>query len=132
MPAQFATTTVSMFGIAPAIDSLRCSSSCAVPREPGPVVTLPRPIDAAMATLGLAVVLSGLICDRVGVADLPSINTPVLSSMATGVPIHARGGRGADLVTMTPAVLCDVRRSPPSVPRRCAGRGGVETTESRF
>ncbi len=78
----FVTTTVSMFGIALAIDYslfilMRFREELRAGRDPAQAT------DAAMATSGLAVVLSGLTVIA-SVTAIYIINTPVLSSMATG------------------------------------------------
>lgn len=104
----FVTSTVSMFGIALAVDyslfilmrfreELRCG------REPKEAV------DAAMATSGLAVVLSGMTV----VASLTGIyviNTPALKSMATGA-ILAVAVAMLTSTTLTPAALATFGRS---------------------
>ena len=78
----FVTSTVSMFGIALAVDYslfilMRFREELRAGRQPQEA------IDAAMATSGLAVALSGMTV----VASLTGIyliNTPALTSMATG------------------------------------------------
>lgn len=104
----FVTSTVSMFGIALAVDyslfilmrfreELRCGRQ---PREA---------VDAAMATSGLAVVLSGMTV----VASLTGIyviNTPALKSMATGA-ILAVAVAMLTSTTLTPAALATFGRS---------------------
>ena len=85
--------------------------------------------DAAMATPGLAVVLSA-DGDRVGVGDLPHQHA--------GVVVHGDGGdpgdrgRGLDLGHVDPAVLATFGRSAAkrSSVLRWSWRG--ETTQSRF
>ncbi|MCB0948750.1 MAG: MMPL family transporter, partial [Mycobacterium sp.] len=78
----FVTSTVSMFGIAVAIDYslfilMRFREELRAGREPADAA------DAAMATSGLAVLLSGLTVIA-SVTGIYLINTPVLQSMATG------------------------------------------------
>ena len=98
----FVTSTVSMFGIALAIDYslfilMRYREELRSGRPPQEAV------DAAMATSGLAVVLSGLTV----VASLTGIyliDTPVLISMATGAILAVSVAVLAS-VTLTPAVL---------------------------
>ncbi|MGV0625716.1 MMPL family transporter [Mycolicibacter minnesotensis] len=98
----FVTSTVSMFGIALAIDYslfilMRYREELRAGRQPQEAV------DAAMATSGLAVVLSGLTV----VASLTGIyliNTPVLVSMATGAILSVSVAVLAS-VSLTPAVL---------------------------
>lgn len=98
----FVTSTVSMFGIALAIDYslfilMRYREELRAGRQPAEAV------DAAMATSGLAVVLSGLTV----VASLTGIyliDTPVLVSMATGA-ILAVTVAVLTSTTLTPVVL---------------------------
>ncbi|MFN8101156.1 MAG: MMPL family transporter [Mycobacterium sp.] len=125
----FATTTVSMFGIALAIDYslfilMRFREELRAGRDPAQAT------DAAMATSGLAVVLSGLTVIA-SVLAIYLINTPVLSSMATGA-ILAIAVAVLTSVTLTPAVLATFGRSAAkrSSVLRWSRRG--ETTQSRF
>ena len=110
----FVTSTVSMFGIALAIDYslfilMRYREELRAGRDPAHAA------DAAMATSGLAVVLSGLTV----VASLTGIyviGTPVLRSMATGA-ILAVAFAVLTSATLIPAVLAvfgraAARRSP--------------------
>lgn len=110
----FVTSTVSMFGIALAIDYslfilMRFREELRSGRDPDQAA------DAAMATSGLAVVLSGLTV----VASLTGIyliGTPVLRSMATGA-ILAVAFAVLTSATLIPAVLslfgrAAARRSP--------------------
>src|ERR1700758_2652867 len=98
----FVTSTVSMFGIALAVDYslfilMRFREELRAGRQPTEAV------DAAMATSGLAVVLSGMTV----VASLTGIyliNTPALKSMATGA-ILAVAVAMLTAATLTPAVL---------------------------
>ena len=125
----FVTSTVSMFGIALAIDyslfilmrfreELRCG------RDPEQAA------DAAMATSGLAVVLSGLTVIA-SLTGLYLIGTPVLRSMATGA-ILAVAFAVLTSTTLIPAILAvfgraAARRSPLLHWSRRA-----EATQSRF
>nr|MDT0527138.1 MMPL family transporter [Streptomyces sp. DSM 41633] len=98
----FATSTVSMFGIALAIDYslfilMRYREELRAGRDPADAV------DAAMATSGLAVALSGLTVIA-SVTGIYIINTPVLVSMATGA-ILAVSVAVLTSTTLTPAVL---------------------------
>lgn len=125
----FVTSTVSMFGIAVAIDYslfilMRYREELRAGREPEDAA------DAAMATSGLAVVLSGLTVIA-SVTGLYLINTPVLQSMATGA-ILAVAVAVLTSTTLTPAVLATFGRR---AARRSSylqwGRRG-EATQSRF
>ena len=98
----FVTSTVSMFGIALAVDYslfilMRFREELRSGRDPAQAA------DAAMATSGLAVLLSGLtvIASMTGIY---LINTPVLASMATGA-ILAVAVAVLTSTTLTPAVL---------------------------
>ncbi|QZT63063.1 MMPL family transporter [Mycolicibacterium austroafricanum] len=125
----FVTSTVSMFGIAVAIDYslfilMRFREELRAGREPEDAA------DAAMATSGLAVLLSGLTVIA-SVTGIYLINTPVLQSMATGA-ILAVAVAVLTSTTLTPAVLA-------SFGRRAAKRSsylhwgrGVEATQSKF
>ncbi|UXA18324.1 MMPL family transporter [Mycobacterium sp. SMC-4] len=125
----FVTSTVSMFGIAVAIDYslfilMRYREELRAGREPDDAA------DAAMATSGLAVVLSGLTVIA-SVTGLYLINTPVLESMATGA-ILAVAVAVLTSTTLTPAVLA-------TFGRRAARRSSYlqwsrrgEATQSRF
>lgn len=104
----FVTSTVSMFGIALAIDYslfilMRYREELRAGRQPQEAV------DAAMATSGLAVVLSGLTVIA-SVCGIYLINTPVLESMATGA-ILAVAVAVLTAVTLTPAVLSTFGRA---------------------
>ena len=98
----FVTSTVSMFGIALAVDYslfilMRYREELRGGRQPHEAV------DAAMATSGLAVVLSGMTV----IASLTGtylINTPALKSMATGA-ILAVAVAVLTSATLTPAAL---------------------------
>lgn len=125
----FVTSTVSMFGIAVAIDYslfilMRFREELRAGREPEDAA------DAAMATSGLAVVLSGLTVIA-SVTGIYLINTPVLQSMATGA-ILAVALAVLTSTTLTPAVLA-------TFGRRAARRSSYlhwsrrpEATQSRF
>lgn len=110
----FVTSTVSMFGIALAVDYslfilMRFREELRAGRD-GDQAT-----DAAMATSGLAVVLSGLTVIA-SLTGIYLINTPVLKSMATGA-ILAVAVAVLTSTTLTPAILATfgraaARRSP--------------------
>jgi RND superfamily putative drug exporter len=110
----FVTSTVSMFGIALAIDYslfilMRYREELRAGRDPDQAA------DAAMATSGLAVVLSGLTVVA-SLTGLYLIDTPVLRSMATGA-ILAVTVAVLTSITLTPALLsrfgrAAARRSP--------------------
>src|SRR5262249_40523691 len=101
----FVTSTVSMFGIALAVDYslfilMRFREELRSGRQPKEAV------DAAMATSGLAVVLSGMTV----IASLTGsylINTPALTSMATGA-ILAVAVSMLTSATLTPALLATI------------------------
>jgi heme transporter len=98
----FATTTLSMFGIALAVDYslfilMRFREELRAGRDPDQAV------DASMATSGLAVVLSGLTVIA-SITGIYLIGTPVLSSMATGA-ILAVAIAVLTSTTLIPAVL---------------------------
>ena len=103
----FVTSTVSMFGIALAIDYslfilMRFREELRAGRDPQQAA------DAAMATSGLAVVLSGLTVIA-SVTGIYLINTPVLQSMATGAILAVAVG-GADVDDADTRCACDVRQ----------------------
>jgi RND superfamily putative drug exporter len=110
----FATSTVSMFGIALAVDYslfilMRFREELRAGRGPDQAA------DAAMATSGLAVLLSGLTVIA-SITGIYLIDTPVLNSMATGA-ILAVAIAVLTSTTLTPAVLATfgkraARRSP--------------------
>src|SRR3569833_3020780 len=125
----FVTSTVAMFGIALAIDYslfilMRFREELRAGRDPQLAA------DAAMATSGLAVVLSGLTGIAAG-TGIYLINTPVLQSMATGA-ILAVAVAVLTSTTLTPAVLATFGRR---AARRSSylhwGRGD-EATQSKF
>lgn len=98
----FVTTTLSMFGIALAVDYslfilMRFREELRAGRDPDQAV------DASMATSGLAVLLSGLTVIA-SITGIYLIGTPVLSSMATGA-ILAVAVAVLTSTTLIPAVL---------------------------
>jgi RND superfamily putative drug exporter len=125
----FVTSTVSMFGIALAVDYslfilMRFREELRAGRQPQEAV------DAAMATSGLAVVLSGTTV----VASLTGIyliDTPALASMATGA-ILAVAVAMLTSTTMTPAVLATFGRSAAKRSAALHWSRRPETTQSRF
>jgi heme transporter len=125
----FVTSTVSMFGIAVAVDYslfilMRFREELRAGRQPQEAV------DAAMATSGLAVVLSGMTV----VASLTGIyliNTPALASMATGA-ILAVAVAMLTSTTMTPAVLATFGRAAAKRSAVLHWSRRPETTQSRF
>lgn len=125
----FVTSTVSMFGIALAVDYslfilMRFREELRSGRQPTEAV------DAAMATSGLAVVLSGATV----VASLTGIyiiNTPALKSMATGA-IMAVAVAMLTSATLTPAVLATFGRSAAKRSRLLHWSRRPESTQSRF
>ena len=125
----FVTSTVSMFGIALAVDYslfilMRYREELRAGRQPQEAV------DAAMATSGLAVVLSGTTV----VASLTGIyliNTPALTSMATGA-ILAVAVAMLTSTTMTPAVLATFGRAAAKRSAALHWSRRPETTQSRF
>jgi heme transporter len=118
-----------MFGIALAVDYslfilMRFREELRAGRQPQEAV------DAAMATSGLAVVLSGMTV----VASLTGIyliNTPALASMATGA-ILAVAVAMLTSTTMTPAVLATFGRSAAKRSAALHWSRRPETTQSRF
>jgi heme transporter len=125
----FVTSTVSMFGIALAVDYslfilMRFREELRAGRQPHEAV------DAAMATSGLAVALSGMTV----VASLTGIyliDTPALASMATGA-ILAVAVAMLTSTTMTPAVLATFGRSAAKRSAALHWSRRPETTQSRF
>src|ERR1700723_336907 len=125
----FVTSTVSMFGIALAVDYslfilMRFREELRAGRQPTEAV------DAAMATSGLAVVLSGMTV----VASLTGIyliDTPALASMATGA-ILAVAVAMLTATTMTPAVLATFGRSAAKRSAALHLSRRPEATQSRF
>src|SRR6201990_1359254 len=125
----FVTSTVSMFGIALAIDYslfilMRFRAELRAGRDPAQAA------DAAMATSGLAVVLSGMTV----VASLTGIyliHTPVLASMATGA-ILAVAVAVLTSTTLTPAVLATFGRAAAKRSSWLHFSRRPDTTQSRF
>ncbi|EFG76833.1 hypothetical protein HMPREF0591_3261 [Mycobacterium parascrofulaceum ATCC BAA-614] len=125
----FVTSTVSMFGIALAVDYslfilMRFREELRSGRDPQEAV------DAAMATSGLAVVLSGMTV----VASLTGIyviNTPALKSMATGA-ILAVAVAMLTSTTLTPAALATFGRSAAKRSAFLHWSRGPEGGQSRF
>ncbi|MBW0013996.1 MMPL family transporter [Mycobacterium sp.] len=125
----FVTSTVSMFGIALAVDYslfilMRFREELRAGRQPTEAV------DAAMATSGLAVVLSGMTV----VASLTGIyliNTPALKSMATGA-ILAVAVAMLTSATLTPAVLATFGRAAAKRWALLRWSRRPESTQSRF
>ncbi|MFZ0904515.1 MAG: MMPL family transporter, partial [Mycobacterium sp.] len=125
----FVTSTVSMFGIALAVDYslfilMRFREELRAGRQPQEAT------DAAMATSGLAVVLSGMTV----VASLTGIyliDTPALASMATGA-ILAVAVAMLTSTTMTPAVLATFGRAAAKRSAALHWSRRPETTQSRF
>lgn len=125
----FVTSTVSMFGIALAVDYslfilMRFREELRSGRQHREAV------DAAMATSGLAVVLSGLTV----VASLTGIyliNTPALKSMATGA-IMAVAVAMLTSTTLTPAALATFGRAAAKRSMLLHWSRRPESTQSRF
>jgi heme transporter len=125
----FVTSTVSMFGIALAIDYslfilMRFREELRAGRDPQQAA------DAAMATSGLAVVLSGLTVIA-SVTGIYLIQTPVLQSMATGA-ILAVAVAVLTSTTLTPAVLATFGRAAAKRSSYLHWSRRAETTQSRF
>lgn len=125
----FVTSTVSMFGIALAIDYslfilMRFREELRAGRDPDQAA------DAAMATSGLAVVLSGLTVIA-SVTGIYLIHTPVLVSMATGA-ILAVAVAVLTSTTLTPAVLATFGRSAARRSSYLHWSRRPESTQSRF
>ncbi|HEX2400237.1 MAG TPA: MMPL family transporter [Mycobacterium sp.] len=125
----FVTSTVSMFGIALAIDYslfilMRFREELRAGRDPRQAA------DAAMATSGLAVVLSGLTVIA-SVTGIYLINTPVLQSMATGA-ILAVAVAVLTSTTLTPAVLATFGKAAAKRSSYLHWSRRAETTQSRF
>src|SRR4051812_21727861 len=125
----FVASTVSMFGIALAIDYslfilMRFREELRAGRDAHQAA------DAAMATSGLAVVLSGATVIA-SVSGIYLINTPVLQSMATGA-ILAVAVAVLTSTTLTPAVLATFGRAAAKRSSYLHWSRRVETTQSRF
>ncbi len=125
----FVSSTVSMFGIALAVDYslfilMRFREELRAGRQHSEAV------DAAMATSGLAVVLSGMTV----IASLTAmyvINTPALQSMATGA-ILAVAVSMLTAATLTPAALATFGRSAAKRSALLHWSRQPESTQSRF
>jgi RND superfamily putative drug exporter len=125
----FVASTVSMFGIALAIDYslfilMRFREELRAGREPQQAA------DAAMATSGLAVVLSGLTVIA-SVTGIYLIDTPVLVSMATGAILAVAVAVLAS-TTLTPAVLATFGKSAAKRSSYLHWSRRPDTTQSRF
>jgi uncharacterized membrane protein YdfJ with MMPL/SSD domain len=125
----FVTSTVSMFGIALAVDYslfilMRFREELRAGRQPTEAV------DAAMATSGLAVVLSGMTVIA-SLTGIYLINTPALKSMATGA-ILAVAVAMLTAATLTPAVLATFGRSAAKRSALLHWSRQPESTQSRF
>ncbi len=125
----FVTSTVSMFGIALAVDYslfilMRFREELRSGRQPRDAV------DAAMATSGLAVVLSGLTVIA-SLTGIYLINTPALRSMATGA-ILAVAVAMLTSATLTPAVLATFARAAAKRSALLHWSRRPESTQSRF
>ncbi len=125
----FAAPTVSMFGIALAVDYslfilMRFREELRSGRQPREAV------DAAMATSGLAVVLSGLTVIA-SMTAIYLINTPALKSMATGA-ILAVAVAMLTSTTLTPAVLATFGRAAARRSALLRWSRQPDCTQSRF
>jgi len=125
----FVTSTVSMFGIALAVDYslfilMRFREELRSGRDPDDAA------DAAMATSGLAVVLSGLTVIA-SLTGLYLINTPVLSSMATGA-ILAVAVAVLTSTTLIPAVLATFGKAAAKRSSWLQFSRRSDTSQSRF
>ncbi len=125
----FVTSTVSMFGIALAVDYslfilMRFREELRAGRQPTEAV------DAAMATSGLAVVLSGMTVIA-SLTGIYIINTPALKSMATGA-ILAVAVAMLTSATLTPAALATFGRAAAKRSALLHWSRRPESTQSRF
>lgn len=125
----FVTSTVSMFGIALAVDYslfilMRFREELRSGRQPREVV------DAAMATSGLAVVLSGMTVIA-SLTGIYVINTPALKSMATGA-ILAVAVAMLTSTTLTPAALATFGRAAAKRSALLHWSRRPESTQSKF
>ncbi|OBK25423.1 hypothetical protein A5634_26450 [Mycobacterium asiaticum] len=125
----FVTSTVSMFGIALAVDYslfilMRYREELRTGRQPQEAV------DAAMATSGLAVVLSGMTVIA-SLTGIYLINTPALRSMATGA-ILAVAVAMLTSATLTPALLASFSRAAAKRSALLHWSRRPESTVSRF
>ncbi|MDT5350361.1 MAG: heme transporter [Mycobacterium sp.] len=125
----FVTSTVSMFGIALAVDYslfilMRFREELRTGRQPTEAV------DAAMATSGLAVVLSGMTVIA-SLTGIYLINTPALKSMATGA-ILAVALAMLTAATLTPAALATFGRAAAKRSALLHWSRRPESSQSRF
>lgn len=125
----FVASTVSMFGIALAVDYslfilMRFREELRAGRDPEQAA------DAAMTTSGLAVLLSGMTVIA-SVTGIYLINTPVLTSMATGA-ILAVAVAVLTSTTLTPAVLATFGRAAAKRSSYLHFSRRPDTTQSRF
>ncbi len=125
----FVTPTVSMFGIALAVDYslfilMRYREELRAGRD------AKQATDAAMATSGLAVVLSGMTVIA-SLTGIYLINTPALKSMATGA-ILAVAVAMLTSATLTPAVLATFGRAAAKRSALLHWSRQPESTQSRF
>lgn len=125
----FVASTVSMFGIALAVDYslfilMRFREELRAGRD------AQQAADAAMATSGLAVLLSGVTVIA-SVTGIYLINTPVLTSMATGA-ILAVAVAVLTSTTLTPAVLATFGRAAAKRSSYLHFSRRPDTTQSRF
>ncbi|MBZ4574864.1 MMPL family transporter [Mycobacterium avium] len=125
----FVTSTVSMFGIALAVDYslfilMRFREELRSGRQPREAV------DAAMATSGLAVVLSGMTVIA-SLTGIYVINTPALKSMATGA-ILAVAVAMLTSTTLTPAALATFGRAAAKRSALLHWSRRPESTQSKF
>ncbi|MCT7658911.1 MMPL family transporter [Mycobacterium deserti] len=125
----FVTSTVSMFGIALAIDYslfilMRFREELRAGRD------AQQAADAAMATSGLAVVLSGVTVIA-SVTGIYLIQTPVLVSMATGA-ILAVALAVLTSTTLTPAVLATFGKAAAKRSSYLHWSRRPDTSQSRF
>lgn len=125
----FVTSTVSMFGIALAVDYslfilMRFREELRSGRQPREAV------DAAMATSGLAVVLSGMTVIA-SLTGIYVINTPALNSMATGA-ILAVAVAMLTSTTLTPAALATFGRAAAKRSALLHWSRRPESTQSKF
>lgn len=125
----FVTSTVSMFGIALAVDYslfilMRFREELRTGRQHREAV------DAAMATSGLAVVLSGMTVIA-SLTGIYVINTPALKSMATGA-ILAVAVAMLTSTTLTPAALATFGRAAAKRSALLHWSRRPESTQSRF
>ena len=125
----FVTPTVSMFGIALAVDYslfilMRYREELRAGRD------AKQATDAAMATSGLAVLLSGLTVIA-SVTGIYLINTPVLRSMATGAVLTVAVAVLTS-ITLTPAVLATFGRAAAKRSWLLQWSRHAESTQSPF